>query len=67
MVKPLLVSRRAVGLRRVEPGDGEADAVDRNGALLDDVGGQLWGQIEGEAPVGGDEVGVGREQRVLRV
>ncbi len=41
--------------------DGEADAVYGDGALRDDLRGELIGELEGETPVGGVEVGVKRE------
>jgi hypothetical protein len=33
-------------------GYGEADAFDRDGALRDDVAGEVFGELEAEAPVG---------------
>ena len=37
-------------------GDGEGDALDGDGALADDVAGELRREGEGHAPVGGVEV-----------
>jgi len=50
-----------VGVRKVDARYGERDSVYRDGTLRDDLRGELGGELEGEAPVGGGEVGVERE------
>ena len=40
-----------------QPGDGERDAVKGDGALGGNVAGELGGNLDTQAPVGGDEVG----------
>ena len=49
---------RQAGGRSIKLRDGEGDAVDGDGALLDDVGRDVDGEVDGEAPIGGIAAGV---------
>jgi hypothetical protein len=49
---------RDLDAREIDTRDRETDAVYGDGALRDDLRGELIGELEGETPVGGGEVGV---------